>query len=112
MDKIPVYLRKPVFEKLFNIAQFTNLTKEEKKMWDIDAKRRWDNKNASDYAIEEAEKAIIEAKKAVGEATEKGKEEGREEVIRITVLKMKEKGFPIQQIAELMDLELSEIQGL
>lgn len=34
MDKLPVYLRKPVFEKLFNIAEYTNLTKEEKNMYD------------------------------------------------------------------------------
>ena len=109
MDKIPAYLRKPIFEKLFNIAQFTNLTKEEKTMWDIDAKRRWDNKNASDYAIEEAEKAIDEAKE---KGMKEGKKEGREEVIRVTILKMKEKGFSIQQIAEFMDLQLSEIEGL
>jgi len=30
MDRIPVYLRKPIFEKLFNIAEYSNLTKEEK----------------------------------------------------------------------------------
>ncbi|MGY0038016.1 Rpn family recombination-promoting nuclease/putative transposase [Pedobacter sp. NJ-S-72] len=102
MDKIPVYLRKPVFEKLFNIAQFTNLTKEEKTMWDIDAKRRWDNKNASDYAIEEASE----------KASEKGKKEGREEVIRVTILNMKNKGFSIQQIADIMDLQLGEIEEL
>jgi len=30
MDRLPVYLRKPIFEKLFSIAEYTNLTKEEK----------------------------------------------------------------------------------
>nr|WP_262249418.1 Rpn family recombination-promoting nuclease/putative transposase [Parapedobacter soli] len=30
MNKIPVYLRKPIFEKVFNIAEYSNLTKEEK----------------------------------------------------------------------------------
>jgi hypothetical protein len=30
MDKIPGYIRKPIFEKLFSIAEYTNLTKEEK----------------------------------------------------------------------------------
>jgi len=34
MNKIPVYLRKPIFEKLFNIAEYSNLTKEEKTMYD------------------------------------------------------------------------------
>jgi hypothetical protein len=30
IDKIPAYLRKPIFEKLFSIAEYSNLTKEEK----------------------------------------------------------------------------------
>ena len=38
MDKIPVYLRKPIFEKLFSIAEYTNLTKEEKTMYDSNSK--------------------------------------------------------------------------
>jgi len=29
MDKIPVNLRMPIFEKLFNVAEYSNLSKEE-----------------------------------------------------------------------------------
>jgi len=29
LNKIPVYLRKPIFEKLFDIAEYSTLTKEE-----------------------------------------------------------------------------------
>jgi predicted transposase YdaD len=65
MDKMPVYLRKPIFEKLFNIAAYTNLTKEEKTMYDSNLKRKWDNKNVLDYAIKEG--------------MEQGREQGREE---------------------------------
>ena len=52
-DKIPVYLRKPIFEKLFSIAEYTNLTKEEKTMYDSSLKHKWDNKNVLDYAVKE-----------------------------------------------------------
>jgi predicted transposase/invertase (TIGR01784 family) len=55
MDKIPVYLRKPIFEKLFIIAEYTNLTKEEKTMYDSSLKYKWDNKNVLDYAVSTAE---------------------------------------------------------
>jgi predicted transposase/invertase (TIGR01784 family) len=54
MDKIPAYLRKPIFEKLFNIAEYSNLTKEEKGMYDNSLKYKWDNKNVLDYAVKEA----------------------------------------------------------
>ncbi len=53
-EKIPVYLRKPIFEKLFSIAEYTNLTKEEKVMYDSSLKYKWDNKNVLDYALKEA----------------------------------------------------------
>src|SRR5690606_35658313 len=32
LNRIPLYLRKPVFEKLFDIAAYSRLTKEEKQM--------------------------------------------------------------------------------
>ncbi|TFF34119.1 Rpn family recombination-promoting nuclease/putative transposase [Mucilaginibacter psychrotolerans] len=54
MDKIPVYLRKPIFEKLFSIAEYTNLTKEEKDMYDSSLKYKWDNQNVLEYAVKEA----------------------------------------------------------
>jgi len=53
-DKIPVYLRKPIFEKLFSIAEYTNLTKEERTMYDSSLKQKWDNKNVLDCAVQEA----------------------------------------------------------
>ena len=54
MKKIPVYLWKPIFEKLFQIASYSNLTREEKRMYDTSLKRKWDNQNALNYARKEA----------------------------------------------------------
>ena len=49
LKKIPLYLRKPIFEKLFNIAEYTNLNKKEKDMYDTELKRKWDNKAVMDF---------------------------------------------------------------
>ncbi len=42
LDKLPVFLRKPVFEKLFDIAEYSQLSKKERAMYDVSQKRRWD----------------------------------------------------------------------
>ncbi|TJZ60516.1 Rpn family recombination-promoting nuclease/putative transposase [Sphingobacterium olei] len=58
MDKIPLYLRKSIFEKLFQIAEYSKLNKEEREMYDVSLKRRWD-----EYSVRET-------------ARQKGYEEG------------------------------------
>jgi len=94
MDKIPLYLRKPVFEKLFNIAAYSSLTKEEKAMYDSSLKSKWDNKNVLDYAKQES------------------KAEGILEGIKQTAKKMKQNGIEIKLIANITGLSLSEIEQL
>jgi predicted transposase/invertase (TIGR01784 family) len=94
MDKIPVYLRKPVFEKLFNIAAYSNLTKEEKAMYDSSLKSKWDNKNVMDYAKQEA------------------RVEGIHEGIKQTAQKMKKNGIEMKLIANITGLSIAEIEQL
>lgn len=60
LNKIPLYLRKPIFEKLFNIAEYSKLTKEEKEMYDASLKRKWDTAGALEYARREGEEKGIE----------------------------------------------------
>ncbi|MDB5007654.1 MAG: hypothetical protein JWP45_2047 [Mucilaginibacter sp.] len=90
MDKIPAYLRKPIFEKLFSIAEYTNLTKEEKTMYDSSLKYKWDNKNVLDYAVKEAK---------------------LEEAMAIA-LEMKKDGLPLAQISKFTKLPIEEIEKL
>jgi len=90
MGRLPVYLRKPIFEKLFSIAEYTNLTKEEKTMYDSSLKYKWDNKNVLDYAVKEAE-----YKKALDIARE-----------------MKKDGLPFAQISKFTKLSIEEIEKL
>lgn len=106
MDKIPVYLRKPIFEKLFSIAEYTNLTKEEKTMYDSSLKYKWDNKNVLDYAVTTAEARGIE--KGIEQGIEKG-EYGKAIAI---ALEMKKEGMPLDQISKFTKLPVEEIEKL
>jgi len=94
MDEIPVCLQQPVFKKLFNIAEYINLTKEEQMSYDQELKNEWDNNSALAYA------------------KEKGIEEGREEGIEEVALKMKKRGFPAEEIAKATDLSIENIAAL
>jgi predicted transposase/invertase (TIGR01784 family) len=94
MDKIPAYLRKPVFEKLFNIAEYSNLTKEEKIMYDSSLKYKWDNKNVLDYAVKEG--------------FEKGEYQRSLEIAR----ELKKEGLAIEFIAKTTKLSIEEIEKL
>ena len=94
MNKIPVYLRKPIFEKLFNIAEYSNLTKEEKTMYDTSLKRKWDNKAVLDYAVNEAAKEAKQTEKM--------------EIAR----EMKKDGISVEQIAKFTKLSIEEIEKL
>lgn len=102
MDKIPVYLRKPIFEKLFNIAEYTNLTKEEKNMYDSSLKYKWDNKNVLDYAIKEAKEEGIEL----------GIEQGEHKKALAVALEFKKMGLKAEDIAKGTGLSIEEIEKL
>jgi predicted transposase/invertase (TIGR01784 family) len=106
MDKLPAYLRKPMFEKLFDIAEYTNLTKEERNMYDSSLKYKWDNKNVLDHAISEAEAKGIE--KGIEQGFEQGKLEEAREIAR----EMKRDGLPIAQISKFTRLTVEEIERL
>ncbi|MCT1526216.1 Rpn family recombination-promoting nuclease/putative transposase [Sphingobacterium hotanense] len=62
LDKLPTYLRKPVFEKLFQIAEYGKLSKEEKEMYDVSLKRKWDAEAVRQYQVQQLEEARQEAR--------------------------------------------------
>lgn len=91
LNKIPLFLRKPVFQKLFEVAEYSNLTKEEQQMYDVELKRKWDNAAVLDYAKKEAMKQGREQgiqqgiqqglQQGIQQGKEEGKEESRKEVV-------------------------------
>jgi predicted transposase/invertase (TIGR01784 family) len=118
MDKIPMYLRKPIFEKLFSIAEYTNLTKEEKTMYDSSMKYKWDNKNVLDYALKEGmekgmEKGMEQGiEKGMKKGLKKGIEKGKFEKAVAIAREMKKDGLPLIQISKFTELSIEEIEKL
>lgn len=110
MDKIPAYMRKPIFEKLFCIAEYSNLTKGEKMAYDQNMKYKWDNENVREYAIEEAMNRGLEEGKQEG--LRQGVQQGELKSQRDIARNIKHTGLAIGDIAKLTGLSIEEIQKL
>ena len=98
LDKAPAVLNKRVFQKVFKIAEVSNLTKEEKAMYDTSLKAKWDYENSIAYAEEKAE--------------ERGIEKGIEKNSKEIAIEMKKDGMPFTQIARFTKLSIEEIEKL
>ncbi len=102
MDHLPPHLRKTIFEKLYKVAEYAKLTKEEQKMYDQDLKRKWDNAAVLAQAEETGE--------ARGEARgiAKGEKKGRLEVAK----SLKKESVSIDIIAKATGFSVEEIEKL
>jgi predicted transposase/invertase (TIGR01784 family) len=98
LDKIPGLLRKPIFSKLFKIAEVSKLNQKEKMAYDASLKEKWDNQNALDYAVS----------KGFDDGLQKGKEEEKLAI----ALTMKQKGMDQKLIAEILQLSPEIIKSL
>jgi len=94
LDRVPAVLNKRVFQKVFKIAEVSNLTREEKAMYDSNLKARWDYENSIAFAEEKAEERG-ELKKALDIARE-----------------FKKMGLAIEDIARGTGLSIEEIEKL
>ncbi|MGJ1323174.1 Rpn family recombination-promoting nuclease/putative transposase [Sphingobacterium faecium] len=123
LKTLPRIMNSTVFQRFFQLASYAKLTKEERTMYDISLKRKWDAEAVRMYQQEQVEglekqlkEAIIEAKKVEKEAKAKGKAEGLAEgehkkAIE-TALRFKEMGLPVEQIAKGTGLSIEEIEKL
>ena len=121
MDRLPVYLRKPIFEQLFDIAEYSKLNKEERKMYDVSLKRRWDEYNIRETARERGyedglkkgeaegiEKGMEKGmEKGIEKGIEKGKEESKKEFVRNLILKTH---FSDEEIMEMAAVTLDFVK--
>ena len=93
-DKIPVYLRKTIFEKVFELATYSKLGKEERMAYNDSMKRKWDA-----YSVKQT-------------AFNDGKKEGIMEGKRTIARELLKKGLSIDLIAEATGLSNEEIAQL
>ena len=110
LDKIPVFLKKPIFSKLFNIAEVSNLNKAEKMAYDASLKEKRDYYNSLDYMKKEGYDRGME--KGIKEGMEQGLEKGRQEEKLEIARAMKKRGMEHGIIAELLNLNSEEIEKL
>jgi len=126
LEKIPVFLKKSVFTKLFKISAMSALSKEDFMSYIRSQMRQWDHINTlramQQEGLEEGrKKGLAEGRrKGLEEGLEAGREEGRkdgltegqeEERIRIA-RNAKAKGLPAATIAELTGLSPDEVEQL
>jgi hypothetical protein len=97
----PDYLSGSEFDPLFDLAEYANLNEEERNMYNQSLKRKWDNENVMDYAVETAVKTAVE------EAEQKAEKEKRQ-----MAAVLKNKNVAVDIIVEATGLSINEIQAL
>jgi len=98
LDKIPTYLRKPIFEKVFQIAEYAKLNKEEREMYNTSLMRKINLEDALDGALLEG--------------IQKGIQKGMEEEKRSIALKLKKIGVSLENISKGTGLSPEEVRNL
>ena len=122
LDRMPFKAQKAVFDKLLEVADVANLSKDERVLYDEALKRYRDYKNTIDYAEErgiekgrkEGRKEGIEigVTKGLTKGLKEGRKEGKKEGVYSVAKAMKEKGFPLLTITEVTGLSQAEIETL
>lgn len=106
MEKMPLYFDKRVFQKVFQIAEVSKLTKEERMLYERSLKEKWDYENVLAYAVKEA------GEKKYAEGKQEGRQEGKQEGILETARKLKAIGVAIEDISKGTGLSIAEIEKL
>ena len=106
LDRMPWAAQNAVFQRLAEVAEVNKLSKEDRLAYDHALKRYRDTYNAMTGAEQ----------KGLAEGLAKGRAEGRaegiEEAKRENALRMKVKGYPIEDIAEITGLDAETINSL
>ena len=110
LDRLPFEAQSSVFRKLSQIADISALSKEERLKYDEGIKKYRDTLCVMDFAINNGRKEGIEQGRKQG--IEEGRKEGRKEVRLENARKVKQKGYPIEDIADITGLTMAEIEAL
>ena len=122
LERMPFKARKSVFDKLLEVADVANLSKDERVLYDEALKRYRDYKNTIDYAEEKGIEKGMEKGIKIGEAKglAKGKAKGLAEGLakgkaqeqRQIAANLKKQGVDIKTIAQCTGLSVEEISQL
>ncbi|SEO04794.1 hypothetical protein SAMN05216436_1301, partial [bacterium A37T11] len=100
------------------IAEYNNLTDEERMLYDTELQKRWDNQNALDFKYEQGrreERAKAEQEiaklKARADKAEVDKQKAEAEKLE-TARKMKKAGISVAQVCDFTSLPLDVVEKL
>ena len=110
LERMPFKAQKAVFDKLLEVADVANLSKDERVLYDEALKRYRDYKNTIDYAEERGlEKGLkIGEEKGLAKGLEKGLVKGQRQI----AANLKKQGVNIETIAQCTGLSIEEIKEL
>ena len=106
LNGLSTYLRKPIFEKLFQLAEYSKLKPEEREMYNVSLRNKWDAESIRSSQEEQLKRA---REKAMAEGEVIGKAEGKAEVIKNLLSSNK---FSISEIAELADVTIEFVKQI
>ena len=119
LEKIPLRLQTKILEKVFKVAEFIALSKEEKKIYEESLKNYNDLQNTLDTSeregfekgfakgVEELSPLLEEERKQKEEAKAREEEESKQKETAIKL--MIEVGIPLETIAAKLDISIEEI---
>lgn len=104
------YLRKPIFEKLFQLAEYSKLKPEEREMYNVSLRNKWDAESIRSSQEEQLKRA---REKAMAEGRAEGKAQGeakaKAEVIKNLLSSNK---FSISEIAKLSNVTVKFVNEI
>ncbi|WP_367209094.1 PD-(D/E)XK nuclease family transposase [Sphingobacterium sp. R2] len=118
LNGLSTYLRKPIFKKLFQLAEYSKLKPEEREMYNVSLRNKWDAESIRSSQEEQLrrarEKAMAEGRaEGIAEGEAKGKAEGevmgKAEVIKNLLSSNK---LSISEIAELADVTVEFVKQI
>ncbi|GEM64087.1 hypothetical protein SF1_20690 [Sphingobacterium faecium NBRC 15299] len=122
LKTLPRIMNSAVFQRFFQFASYAKLTKEERTMYDISLKRKWDAEAVRMYQQEQVEglekqlegleKQLEEAKKASVVAKAEGVAQGEHKKAIETAFNLTNMGLPVEQIVEATGLSIEEFQRI
>ncbi len=99
-----------VFDKLFRQAEIAKYSDAERRLYEASLKEYWDYNSTMDTAFGKGKEEGI--KEGMEKGIKEGLEKGKEEANRSTALRMKLRGFSLEDIAAITSLPLDEIEKM
>ena len=111
MDKMPEFFQKPIFEKLFQVCEYAKMQPEEKVMYDMSMRHKWNHEMAMNFGKRKArEEGLAEGReKGLAEGKAEGKAEGIQELVSNLIIKS---SLTDNQIAEIANMSVNAVKAI